>query len=153
MSAINSSNTQQNLVLFIHEQSVPCQKVKQLLPKDKNIQIIDISRVNNIPSQITSIPALLIDNKEIIQGKKVFDFFNKSDEMEYLNFGSKGSSSNFGFSSLDDDSIESGSGFSSIDAQDMSVGVPKWEEEENKTLDIDKLQAERASQFKSISRE
>uniref|UniRef100_A0A6C0LGI4 Thioredoxin domain-containing protein n=1 Tax=viral metagenome TaxID=1070528 RepID=A0A6C0LGI4_9ZZZZ len=159
MSSINANtgndNDNDNIILFFHEQSKACQKLKEFIPKDKKIQIIDVSKVNNIPSSIKSIPTLVINNKEILSGKKVFDYFNKSDEIEYLNFSGK--SSSFSFSSIDDKevgNIESNTMFSSIDMPSISDGIPKWEENETKEgLDIDKLQAERDSMFKGVQRE
>ena len=99
----NNENVNDNLILFFHEQSKACQKLKEFIPKDKKIQIVDVSRVNNIPSSIKSIPTLVINNKEILSGKKVFDYFNKSDEIEYLNFSGK--NSGFAFSSIDADRL------------------------------------------------
>lgn len=163
MSNINAGNNNENgndnLILFFHEQSKACQKLKEFIPKDKKIQIVDVSRVNNIPSSIKSIPTLVINNKEILSGKKVFDYFNKSDEIEYLNFSGKnsGKNSGFAFSSIDDKevgSIESNTMFSSIDMPSISDGVPKWEDNDTKeALDIDKLQAERDSMFKAVQRQ
>ena len=151
----NNENANDNLILFFHEQSKACQKLKEFIPKDKKIQIIDVSRVNNIPTSIKSIPTLVINNKEILSGKKVFDYFNKSDEIEYLNFSGK--NSGFAFSSIDDKdvgSIESNTMFSSIDIPSISNGVPKWEDGDTKeSLDIDKLQAERDSMFKPVQRQ
>lgn len=151
----NDNDNNINLILFFHEQSKACQKLKEFIPKDKKIQIVDISKVNNIPSSIKSIPTLVINNKEILSGKKVFDYFNKSDEIEYLNFSGK--NVGFAFSSIDDKEItnvESNAIFSSIDMPSISDGVPKWEENDNKeSLDIDKLQAERDSMFKAVQRQ
>ena len=126
-----------------------------ILPKDKNIQVVDVSKIHNIPSSIKSIPTLVINNKDILSGKKVFDYFNKSDEIEYLNF-SNVKNSGFGFSSIDDNlnSIESNTSFSSIDMPSISDGIPKWEDNDSKnTIDIDKLQAERDSMFKPVQRQ
>ena len=161
MSNINANNensnrdNNDNLILFFHEQSKACQKLKEYIPKDKKIQIVDVSKVNNIPTSIKSIPTLVINNKEILSGKKVFDYFNKSDEIEYLNFSGK--NSGFAFSSIDDNdvgSIESNTMFSSIDMPSISEGIPKWEDNDNKeSLDIDKLQAERDIMFKPVQRQ
>jgi len=159
MSNINAGNNNENgndnLILFFHEQSKACQKLKEFIPKDKKIQIVDVSRVNNIPSSIKSIPTLVINNKEILSGKKVFDYFNKSDEIEYLNFSGK--NSGFAFSSIDDNdvgNIESNTMFSSVDMPSISDGVPKWEDNDTKeSLDIDKLQAERDTMFKAVQRQ
>ena len=161
MSNINANNensnrdNNDNLILFFHEQSKACQKLKEYIPKDKKIQIVDVSKVNNIPTSIKSIPTLVINNKEILSGKKVFDYFNKSDEIEYLNFSGK--NSGFAFSSIDDNdvgSIESNTMFSSLDMPSISEGIPKWEDNDNKeSLDIDKLQAERDIMFKPVQRQ
>ena len=96
------ASQEDNLILFFHEQSPACQKLKQFLPKDKKIQIVNVAQTPNVPREITSIPALVVNNKEVLLGKKVFDYFNKSDEMEYFNFSGKGGSSAFAFSTLDD---------------------------------------------------
>ena len=144
---------EKSLILFFHETSPACQKLKQILPSDKKIQMVNVEQVANIPQQITSIPALVIGNTEVLLGKKVFDYFNKTDEMEYLNFSGKGLSSSFGFSMLgEEDNVESGSMFSSIGDEDMSKGVPEWNDEEGhkKDLDIDRLQNERAEMFKDM---
>ena len=158
MSNINvndGNNNNDNLILFFHEQSKACQKLKEFIPKDAKIQIVDVSRVTNIPSSIKSIPTLVRNNKEILSGKKVFDYFNKSDEIEYLNFFGK--NSGFAFSSIDDNevgNIESNTMFSSIDTPSISEGIPKWDENDTKeSLDIDKLQAERDTMFKSLQRQ
>lgn len=154
MSNINVNSENDNLILFFHEQSKACQKLKEFIPKDKKIQFIDISRVNNIPSSIKSVPTLVINNKETLSGKQVFDYFNKTDEIEFLNFSKK--NSGFAFSSLDNngENIDSNSIFSSIDMPSISDGVPKWEDNDAKeSLDIDKLQAERDSMFKSVQRQ
>ena len=141
----NSSN-QDTYVLFFHEQSAACQKLKGKIPSDKNIQIVDVSKVQTLPQQITAIPALVINNKDILIGKQVFDYFNKSDEMEFINFGSKGSSFISNYSNLDEnDNSMNGSFGSLIDAPDMSSGIPEWNEDNDpgKTLDMDKLMLER----------
>lgn len=154
MSNINVNSENDNLILFFHEQSKACQKLKEFIPKDKKIQFIDISRVNNIPPSIKSVPTLVINNKETLSGKQVFDYFNKTDEIEFLNLSKK--NSGFAFSSLDNngENIDSNSIFSYIDMPSISDGVPKWEDNDSKeSLDIDKLQAERDSMFKSVQRQ
>jgi hypothetical protein len=154
MSNINVNSENDNLILFFHEQSKACQKLKEFIPKDKKIQFIDISRVNNIPPSIKSVPTLVINNKETLSGKQVFDYFNKTDEIEFLNFSKK--NSGFAFSSLDNnvENIDSNSIFSSIDMPSISDGVPKWEDNDSKeSLDIDKLQAERDSMFKAVQKQ
>ena len=155
MSNINANSDNDNLILFYHEQSKACQKLKEFIPQDKKIQVVDISRVNNIPSSIKSVPTLVINNKEILSGKKVFDYFNKSDEMEYLNFSGK--NSGFAFSSINDndkETIESNTMFSSINMPSISDGVPQWEENDTKeSLDIDKLQVERDKMFKAVQKQ
>ena len=149
MSLDNSQNGN-TLLLFYHEQSNACQKLREILPKDKNIQIVDISKVQNIPSSIKSIPTLVINNKDILVGKKVFDYFNKTDEIEYLNL--LGKNTGFSYSTIDDEkNISSNTTFSSIDMPSISDGLPKWEENDSKdVIDIDKLQMERDTMFKGV---
>jgi hypothetical protein len=153
----NGSNgsTEDILILFYHEESKACQKIKELIPKDTKIQLVDISRVNNIPASIKSVPTLVINQKEILAGKKAFDYFSKSDEMEYISFSGK----NSGFSSfanIDDNeaNIESNSMFSSINMPDINSGVPEWTESDDskKTIDIDRLQADRAELIPQIKK-
>lgn len=147
-------NNNKSLILFYHEESPACQKLKNVLPKDKNIQFANVANIQVLPKEITSIPALIVDNKEVLLGKKVFDYFSKSDDMEYLNFGGKNSTLSFGFSTIgDEDNVESGSGFSSINAPDMSNGVPEWNDESNdsKVLDIDRLQSERDELMRAVA--
>lgn len=148
----NNPPSEDLLILFYHKDSQACNKLFQIIPKDKKIQYIDITTINNIPSSIKSIPSLVINNNQILAGKKVFDYFGKTDDMEYIGFSSK----NNGFSTYSDinendnnNTIESGSMFSSIDMPSINVGLPKWDEnnDSQKNIDIDKLQAERASMF------
>jgi hypothetical protein len=133
------------LILFFHEQSNACNKLKEIIPKDKKIQYVNIAYANNIPPSVQSVPALVINNKDLLTGKKVFDYFQKSDEMEFFSFSGK----NSGFSNFstigDSDNVDSNSMFSSIDASSMADGVPKWDEsEESKSIDIDSLQSQRS---------
>lgn len=141
-----------SITLFYHEQSAACQKLKQFIPKDAKIQYVNIQYVNNLPPSITSIPAIIVNGKEILMGKKVFNYFKKTDDMEYVPFHTK--NSGFKFSTLDDDNVESNTSFASIDAPSISDGVPQWNEEnDNKTLDLDKLTSERDQFAKQIAPE
>ena len=137
-------------VLFFHEESPACQKLKQHIPKDTKINYVNVAQVSNIPQSITSIPALIINNKDILLGKKVFDYFNKSDDMEYLCLTNKTSPCIFSTIESDDNPDDSSSMFSSINEKSMNEGVPEWNEEssKNNSLDLDKLQSERSEMFK-----
>ena len=53
------------LILFMHESSKACQKLKSYIPNDKSIQVVNIENLQNIPTAITSIPALIINNNKI----------------------------------------------------------------------------------------
>jgi len=142
---------EKTLILFYHDNSPACQKLLKILPKEKKIQMVNVSQVSNIPSSITSIPALVVDNTQVLLGKKVFDFFSKTDEVEYLNF-SQNKNSSVGFTMLDDDDNDaSGSMFSSIDAESMTKGIPEWNTDDDKKgeLDLDRLQNERAEMIKT----
>ena len=153
---MNNTQSKDVLILFYHKESNACNKLFQIIPKDKKIQYVDINTINNIPPSIKSIPSLVINNTEILSGKKVFDYFSKTDEMEYIGFSSK----NNGFSSFSDlndnsNNVESNSLFSSIDMPSISDGIPKWDEnnDSKQTIDMDKLQAERASMFPKIDKQ
>ena len=104
--------------------------------------MINIARLSSIPSSITSIPTLVINNNKILKGKELFNFFSSSDEMEYINFSCK--NNGVCFSSLNDnDNIESNESYTGINSMEY-CGVPTWtEDNNNNTTDIDTLQAER----------
>ena len=147
---MNNTQDEDTLILFYHKDSNACKKLFEIIPKDTKVQYVDINNVNNIPASIKSLPSLVINNKEVLSGKKVFDYFTKSDEMEYIGFSSK----NSGFSSFSDindngENVESSSLFSSINMPGMDAGVPKWDEtnDSKETIDMDKIQSERASMF------
>jgi len=144
------------LILFYHDQSPACIKLKELLtknPPEKTIKYVNISSIQEIPKAIISIPALIVNDKDLILGKKVFDYFQKSDDMEYIQFSSKNSGIISSFSSLEDDNVESGSMFSTLDAPCISKGVPEYNEENESKLDLDKFTSERASQIPIIKKE
>lgn len=145
----------ENIILFYHEKSPACQKLKQFIPKDKKIEYVNIEHNNNIPPQITSLPAIILDNKEILLGKKVFDYFNKTDDMEYINFSNKNSSLASMYSSIDDDTNlgDSNNSYSLLDEKCISDGLPEWKEtESNDLIDIDKLQMQRTNMFPQIEK-
>ena len=151
---MSNTTSENKLILFYHKESAACNKLFQIIPKEQTIQYVDIATINNIPPSIKSVPSLVINNSEILSGKKVFDYFGKTDEMEYIGFSCKGSGL-CTFSNIDDSSnVESNSMFSSIDMPDMSSGVPKWDDNSDspKTIDMDKLQAERASMFQKMDK-
>lgn len=151
---MSNTSSENKLILFYHKESAACNKLFQIIPKEQKIQYVDIATINNIPPSIKSIPSLVINNSEILTGKKVFDYFSKTDEMEYIGFSCKGSGL-CSFSNIDDSSnVDSNSTFSSIDMPDMSSGVPKWDDngDSKQTIDMDKFQAERASMFPKIDK-
>lgn len=142
------NKNQDTIILFYHENSKACQKLKAHLPKDKQIQIINIDQLATIPPSITSIPSLVINNNKILKGKEVFDYFTKTDEMDYIDLSGKNSGCSF--SLLDNDKIESNSGYSSIDSMEYS-GVPTWNEnDESSNMDLDKYQLRRDEAIKGI---
>lgn len=137
----------ENLILFYHEDSPACKKLLGNLPQDKQIQKVNINQVPQMPPGITSIPALLINNQKVLQGKEVFDYLNANNEMDSFTFNSKMGGAMM-FSSLDNDSIESNGVFSSIDSPNMNEGVPEWiETDDKKEIDLDRYQAERQQEF------
>jgi len=146
---VEQAPKQDTLILFFHENSKACQKLKAYLPKDKPLQIVNVEQLQTIPSSISSIPSLVINNNKILKGKEVFDYFTKSDEMDYIDLSTK--NSGFSFSLLDNDSIEPNSMYSSINDMEYS-GIPTWNEEDenNNRMDIDKFQIQRDEAIKGI---
>ena len=141
------------LLLFYHSMSPACEKLLNIIPKDyKNIKLLNIEEIPNLPPSITSIPCLVKeDGTTILLGKDVFDYFNKSDELEFINLSGK--HSNAQFSNIDNDNLNNNSVlFSSIDAPSISEGIPEWNEENNDSLDIEKMQTER-NNFDKIQNE
>ena len=70
------------LLLFCHPESRACNKLLNILPQDiKNVEIINIQNISNIPPEITKIPALIKNQSELLLGKQVFDFFSESDHL------------------------------------------------------------------------
>ena len=140
------------MILFYHENSKACQKLKTHLPKNKHIQIINIDQLVTIPPSITSVPTLVINNNKILKGKEVFDYFTKSDDMDYINLCGKNNSECV-YSLLDDENnIQSNSAYSSIDNMEY-CGVPDWNENEetNKNnMDIENYQKQRDEAIKGI---
>ena len=137
--------SERQLLLFFHKESEACKKLMNIIPKDvKNLKLLDIAEIANVPNSITTVPALVQDGKSLLTGKQVFDYFNKSDELDCIDLSCKRSNI---YSNLDDTSIsDNNSLFSSIDAPGIETGVPAWEEKDNKeTLDMDQLQQQRAN--------
>lgn len=133
----------QSLLLFFHQSSEPCTKLMKLIPKGKKVQYVDIDQVQQLPAEVVSVPCLVVDGKQVLLGKKAFDFFNEEDTIGCIDFGSKNSLT--AFSTLDDDesNIGSGNGFSSINEKSMEDGIPEYAEENESKLDMDKLTAQR----------
>lgn len=137
MNNPKEQNNEQNqnkisLILFFHEESKACQNLKQFIPKNMNIQTIDIAKTNNIPTVITSLPALIIDNKELLMGKKVFDYFKSNIEFEFYNLKENNSYSNFDNDNSNDNSI-----YTTIDWSGTYSGVPEWKGENTDEINID----------------
>ena len=133
----------ESLILFYHEDSNACKKLMPLIPNDKKIQYVNVGKTNNIPKNITSIPALLINNEKLLVAKKVFDYFNEKDEIEFYDFNNNNS---FGFSSIDDNDTSdfSNDKFSSLEYPSISKGLPEYKDIDDKsTIDIESLQSDR----------
>ena len=146
--------TENNVLLFFHPASNACNKLREVVSKsqkNKNIKYINVSDLNNIPSGIKSLPALLINNKEILLGKDVFNYFYEEEEIGFLGFNNKGSNniSNL-YSPIDDDNIVSGTTFSTLDAPAINDGIPTYEESDAKIDKLEDITSRRASLEKEI---
>lgn len=151
MTSLQESNNQENtkqVILFFHPESQPCIKLREVVSKstkNKKINFINIADVQTLPSNISSIPALLIDNKQVLLGKKVFNYFQEEDEFGYVSFSSTKNNSISNFSNINDSSeVDSNGLFSSIDAPDMSIGVPTYNEEDSNNIKLEDYTAKRA---------
>ena len=141
-----------DLILFHHENSKACQKLINLIPKDTKIKYVNIQTLQQIPNSVKSVPCLIVDGNNSYIGKDAFNYFNSSNEIEYVNLCGK-NGSKCTFSTLDTDSIESNGIFSCINENDMSTGVPKYEEQtQERSMDLDKFTASRANDFSAIKR-
>ena len=139
----NTQNTQDTFILFYHEQSRACQKLKQFIPSTVNINYINIANVKNIPPGITSIPALVINNNnnnKILLGKKVFNYFKNENEPEYAILGT--CDYNICSNIEDDGTIGSSEGLTAIDSHCISSGVPTWNESDT-VIDLNEYMAKR----------
>ena len=119
---------EEDIILFIHKMSKACNKLLPLIKEhnSNNLKIIDITQLNNLPSQITSIPALILKNETLLLGKDVFDYFT-NDKNVY-------------FKSNDDDDELDNYQFDSDTMKKMSG--PRREYDTN---DIEKILEERAN--------
>ena len=141
--------SEQSLLLFHHPSSEPCQKLIKLIPKDKKVQYVDISQVQQLPKEVVSVPCLVVNGNEILLGKKAFDFFKEEDSIGSIDFGSKNS---FVFSNIDEDNTDGSrnNGFSDINDKSMEFGVPEYKDSKdnnNGMLDMEQLQAQRAAEI------
>lgn len=145
------------LILFFHPDSTPCKKLMNIIPKDKKIDYINVMQVRELPSEITNIPSLIVNQKKILSGKDVFDYFQKNDDYMYVSLSnSKLSGLENLYSTIDDNNnnnVESSSIFSSINGPSITDGLAEYKEEKNNTLDLERLQTERAEEFQSIKKE
>jgi hypothetical protein len=144
------------LILFYHPESNPCKKLMDIIPKDKKISYINVVQVRELPNEITNIPSMIVNQKKILSGKDVFNYFQKNDDYMYVSLSnSKMSGLQNLYSTIDDDNnnVESSSIFSSINGPSITDGLVEYKEEKNTTLDLERLQAERSKEFQPIKKE
>ena len=140
------------MLLFIHKSSEPCKKLIKLIPKDINMNVIDIEINPGIPKEITSVPAIIIDNKKLLLGKECFDLFTKENDLECVSFCTKGSSMCC-YSDIDSDVLKSNQSFSIIDEKPMNDGVKEWKEENDSNLrTLESLEKQRQSEIPVLPR-
>ena len=143
--------SEKEIQLFFHPDSKACIKLRDIVSesnKNENIKYINIDNLKIIPSNIKSVPPLIINDDKILTGKSVFDYFTKEDdEFEFVGFQGKSNNliSNF-YSNIDDDNnsnIDSAS-FSGLDTPTMNNGVPDFEDAETKALKLEDITSRRA---------
>lgn len=157
MSETESKSSE--ILLFFHPNSQACIKLRDVVSKSKknndNIKYINISEIQTIPSNITSIPALIVNNNKVLQGKQVFDFFNKDDEeIEFFGFSSKlgGSTLASFYSSIEDDDENTiqNNKFSNLDSPNMNDGIPEYIDGDDKGIRMEDITARRANLDKEL---
>ena len=144
------------LILFYHPESNPCKKLMDIIPKDKKINYINVMQVRELPNEITNIPSMVVNQKKILTGKDVFDYFQKNDDYMYVSLSnSKLNGLENLYSTIDDDNnnVQSSNIFSSINGPSITDGLVEYKEEKNNILDIERLQAERSKEFQPIKKE
>jgi len=153
----NNDNKNEPVVhLFFHPESKACIKLRDIVSessKNKNIKYININNLQVIPDGIKSVPTLVIDNKKILSGKDVFDYFSKEEEYEFVGFQGK-SNNNISslYSSIDDSDNGNidGTLYSSLDSPGINDGVPTYEESETNTMKIEDITTRRAMLEKEL---
>lgn len=144
-----------DILLFFHPNSQACIKLRDIVAKskkNKNLKYINIDELNTIPSHISSIPCLIINNNKILNGKDVFQYFSEeNEEMQFLGFSSKLGSSlaNF-YSSIDDENEIAGTTYSSIDSPNINDGIPTYNENENNSVKMEDITSQRANLDKEL---
>ena len=144
------------ITLFIHKDSKPCQNLIDLIKnhsKKFNIDMVDIAEVNSnqIPNEIKSLPALVVNSgSELKKKKKVFDYFQNLD-IEYVDLNSQARNLGYSFEAfgdIDNSNVQTNSIFSSINEKDMSFGIPEYNDNNsNGEIDLSKIQEERENQI------
>ena len=148
---MSENENKQEILLFFHPNSKACIKLREIVSKstkNENIKYVNIDSLQVIPQEIKSIPSLVIDNKKILSGKDVFDYFTKEDEFEFVGFQGKfGNNIASLYSNIDDDTNNSdigGSLFSSLDSPNMNDGIPNYEDSETSAMKIEDITSRRA---------
>lgn len=145
------SENKKEVQLYFHPNSKACIKLRDIVSqsnKNENINYINIDNLQTIPSNIKSVPTLIINNDKILTGKSVFDYFTKEDEFEFVGFQGKSNNliSNF-YSNIDDNNDNSNIGgalFSGLDSPNMNEGIPSYEDVEANALKLEDITSRRA---------
>ena len=118
----------QSIILVYHPSCQACRRLIEKIPDScKDIQLLNIMTLPEIPAQITKVPCLVIDKSQFITGKEAFDKCEQiiSGPSCYNVYG--GSSGGF----LDNNQNFSSNNFTSFGEGCGSHGfenVPKFEE-------------------------
>ena len=132
---------QNEFVIVYHPQCKACQKLLSNIKEDNNMfKLVNVLSIPNLPPGLKSVPAGITDGS-IITGKKLFEkveamlngpisvnIFGASNRAGFIN-GSSDFNLNSNFSPLEGSS--EGDGF---------TGVPKFDENEVRTIDQVKLE-------------
>lgn len=69
-------------VLFYSKRCKFCNQVLEKAEKIKDIECVNIEEIQQIPSYVKGVPAILIDRNDIVYGAKVFEFVQKLNESQ-----------------------------------------------------------------------
>lgn len=130
------------IIIVYHPQCKASQKLLSMVNNMKGIKLVNILTMSQIPPQIKSVPAGIINDNTLISGKELFAKIEGivTGPTSLNIYGSSNKATFIG----DNNDFNLNSNFSSFGANrgtDGTVGVPNWDESQART--INDIEAER----------